>query len=336
MEAGKPITINEDKYIFKLKDKEQETSYTLTFSIESETLIIDIIEDYSIPLICYSAKFTLSDLIKKSNYFKLFEKLDQFLPEFKTLMNDNKVSLIKEKSGVNLKLSLPINIIGEVLLYIPQGEVDSQKVINDLCSTVNELRKKIKTLTMNISEEQLKKNLESKEILLDEEEKKMVCDWILKQMKSEGKKVQMTLLYKLTSHGDGANNFHNKCNGQGSTLSLIRNTKGYRCGGFSSKSWCNYYNSYSNYTADPNAFLFSLDYKEQYFNYDGNNAIYDYSNIGPSFGNGDLQISNNCSQNMSSYCNFPYSYSGNRARALSGGYYNFKVNEIEVYKIDIN
>ena len=197
------------------------------------------------------------------------------------MVKEDKVSLQKENTKVILKIALPLKIIEEVFLTIPQGEVDQQKVINDLCSTVNELRKKIKSLTIYISQEQLKKNLESKDILLDEEEKKMVCDWILKQMASEGKKVEMTLLYRLTRDNDSSSTFHNKCNNQGPTLSLIRNTKGYRCGGFTSKSWCNYYNSYSTYTQDSNAFLFSLDYKEQYFNYDGQNALYDYSGLGP-------------------------------------------------------
>ena len=160
----------------------------------------------------------------------------------------------------------------------------------------------------------------------------MVCDWILKQMKSEGKKIEMQLLYRLTTNGDAASTFHSKCNYQGYTLSLIRNTKGYRCGGFTSKNWT----SCGNYVNDPNAFLFSLEYKEQYFTYDGNNAIYDNGSYGPSFGNGcDLNIANNCTQNISSYCNFPYTYSGVKVRVLSGGFYYFKVNEIEVYKINI-
>ena len=48
-----------------------------------------------------------------------------------------------------------------------------------------------------------------------------------------------------------------------------------------------------------------------------------------------LYISNNCSQNKSS-CNFPYYYCETRARALTGGVNNFKVNnELEVYKIYI-
>ena len=121
-------------------------------------------------------------------------------------------------------------------------------------------------------------------------------------------------------------------NGKGYTLTLIRNTKGYRCGGFTTQSW----SSSGSYKNDSNAFLFSLDYKEQYFTYDGTNAIYDNGSYGPTFGSGyDLSIYNNCTQNNSSYCNFPYSYCGTRQRSLTGGVYNFKVNEIEVYRIDI-
>ena len=100
----------------------------------------------------------------------------------------------------------------------------------------------------------------------------------------------MTLLYKLTRDGDSASTFHSQCDDQGNTLSLIRNTKGFRCGGFTTQSWC----SSGSYINDDNAFLFSLDYKECYFNYDGVNAIYDYSSYGPTFGSGhDLYISNN-------------------------------------------
>ena len=59
-----------------------------------------------------------------------------------------------------------------MLLCIPQADIDSKTIINDLCSTVNELRKQIKSLTTNVPEEKLAENLKSKEILLDEEEKK--------------------------------------------------------------------------------------------------------------------------------------------------------------------
>ena len=123
-----------------------------------------------------------------------------------------------------------------------------------------------------------------------------------------------------------------ECNGKGKTLTLVRNTKGYRCGAFITQSW----SSSNNYINDPNAFLFSLEFKEYYPIYDGTNAIYDYSSYGPTFGDGhDLYIAHCCTQNNSSYCNFPYRYCGTRSRGLTGGSYNFKVNKLEVYKIDI-
>ena len=327
MEAPKPIT---DEIITKLK--ENENFYTLKFSLESDALVVNVSEDETVPMINYNSKFLISDLLKLSNFFKLFNSLEEIMPEMKNLCEEKKIKIQKSKNSVILTLSLPLRVVQEVHLTIPKAKMDSEQVIADLCSTVNELKKKIKLLEVNqITDEQLEKNLKSKDILLNEEEKKMVCDWILKRMKSQGKNVQMTLLYKMTTHGDGANTFHGYCNNKGSTLTLIRNTKGYRCGGFTSQSWSTC-NSYKN---DPNAFLFSLEYKEYYPSYDGTNAIYDYQGYGPTFGSGhDLYIINNCTQSNST-CQFPYSYCGSKQRCLTGGVYNFKVNEIEVYKIDI-
>ena len=41
---------------------------------------------------------------------------------------------------------------------------------------------------MHISDEQLQKNLKSKDIFLDKKEKKMIYEWILKSTKKEGKR----------------------------------------------------------------------------------------------------------------------------------------------------
>ena len=327
-----PMALESPKEV-TMKLKEDNCPYTLTFSAESDYLVINVSEADSVPSINYSTKLTLTDLGKESRYFRLFETLEELMPELKNLCNEKKIRLKKGRSSINLILSLPLKVVQEVDLTIPQAKVDTEKVIADLCSTVNELKREIKSLNLNqIPEEQLNENLKSKDILLNEEEKKMVCDWILKAMKSEGKQVNMKLLYRATTN-DSASYFHNYCNGQGYTLTLVRNTKGYRCGGFTSKSWGS---NNGNYINDPNAFLFSLEYKEQYFSYDGTNAIYDYNGNGPYFGNGgDLVISNNCRQNMSNICNFPYTYKGNKMRCLSGGWGYFKVDELEVYKIEI-
>ena len=116
MEAPKP---NENKNVFKLKDKDQDISYTFSFSIESESLVIEIIEDNSVPLLTYNAKFTLSDLVKQSRYFKLFESLEEFIPEIKGLIDENKISFKKEKAAIILKFTLPLKVVEEVFLTIP-------------------------------------------------------------------------------------------------------------------------------------------------------------------------------------------------------------------------
>ena len=339
MEAPKPNMTKNDKkeIIFKFKDKDN--SFTITFSDGNDSLGISISEENSIPSINYSAKFTLDELKDLNNFFKMFDSIEQLIPELNNICIRNQVKINQEKQSLNLILALPLTVVQEVNLPIPQDELDSNKVIASLCQTVNELNKKIKYLTSGeIPEEQLEENLKSEDILKNEEEKNMLINWILKAMKSTDKKVKMTLLYKIKEHGDNASTFHGKCDNQGPTLTLVRDTRGYRFGGFTNQSWASRYNP--NYggngnVSDSNAFLFSLEYKEKYPSYDGSCAIYDCTSYGPCFGgSNDLLVTNSCLSNFSS-CNFPYYYCGTRSRALCGGVYNFKVNELEVYKIDI-
>ena len=333
--------IKQAKDDLTIKLKESDSLCTVRFFIEDNSLVIDITEDDSTPSINYTSKLSLSDLVSKSNYFKIFDSIEAIIPDMRKLSKENKIKIRKEKNLIKLTLITGLEAVKQIELNIPQAEMDQKRVIADLCEKINELNKEIKILrSMYISEEQLKKNLESKNIFLDKKEKKMVYDWILKRMKSEGKRVEMELLYKMKTQGnDSSSTFHNLCDGKGPTIVLIRTDRGFRFGGFTTQNWsCNSSGSNVN---DPNAFLFSLEYKEQYLISDrtnGNNAIYNYSSYGPCFGSTtDLCISSSCSQNYSSYSNFPYYYGGKSifCRGLTGGYYNFKVDEMEVYKIKI-
>ena len=328
MEAPKAF----DEVVLKLKEKG--IPFTLRFSIQSSALCVNITEDDSVPSINYFSKFNLSDLKEHNRYFRIFDSLEQLMPEIKNLCDQEKVKIQKEKTLVKVFLAVPLSSLGDVALEVTQAEMDQKQVIADLCQKVNELNKEIKLLKTQsnlISDEKLDINLKSKDILVNEEEKNMVKDWILKAMKSEGKKVEMQLLYKLKTQGD--NYFHNYCNNRENTLTLVRTTKGYRCGGFTTQKW----SSRGSYVNDKNAFLFSLEFKEMYpINNDGINAIYDSSDRQATFGNGhDLYIANSCSQNYSSTCNFPYSYHGLKQRCLTGGVYNFKVDDMEAYQIKI-
>ena len=72
-----------------------------------------------------------------------FESIEELIPELKNLCNQNKVKIRKENQSLSLILALPLKIVEEVCLPIPQEEVDSNKVIASLFQTVNELNKKI-------------------------------------------------------------------------------------------------------------------------------------------------------------------------------------------------
>lgn len=184
MEAQKAF----DEAVLKLK--ENGTLFTLRFSIQSSSLCVNITEDDSVPSINYSSKFNLSDLKEHNRYFRMFDSLEQLMSEIKNICDQEKVKIKKEKTLVKVFLLVPLTSLGDVTFDIPQAEMDQKQVIADLCQKVNELNKEIKLLktqTNLVSEEKLDINLKSKDILLNEEEKNMVCDWILKTMKSQGK-----------------------------------------------------------------------------------------------------------------------------------------------------
>lgn len=72
------------------------------------------------------------------------------------------------------------------------------------------------------------------------------------------KKIDMTLLYKLTRDGNSSSTFHSYFNSKGYPITLIRTNKGYRSGGFTSQSWT----SSGGNVDDQNAFIFSLEYNK--------------------------------------------------------------------------
>ena len=151
----------------------------------------------------------------------------------------------------------------------------------------------------------------------------------------------MELLYRGTRDGDGSNIFHEKCNNQGPTIFLCKNEKGNIFGGYSSISWTSnssWHSSYDNFLCTltnihgtaPTKFPITRNYE---------NAIYDYSSYGPTFGgNHDIKIDNNYLNNNISYCNLGYSYTdslgyGNSIFSGDVNSNNFNLKEMEVFKL---
>jgi hypothetical protein len=65
---------------------------------------------------------------------------------------------------------------------------------------------------------------------------------------------QWILIYKASSHGFDANAFHNYCNNQGPTMTIIQSNNNYIFGGYTAIGWT----SDGSYKNDPTAFLFTL------------------------------------------------------------------------------
>jgi hypothetical protein len=66
------------------------------------------------------------------------------------------------------------------------------------------------------------------------------------------------ILYRGSVHGFGAKDFHNKCDGNSKTLTIVKTTLGYIFGGYADLHW----DSVSYWQLDQEAFIFSLLNKE--------------------------------------------------------------------------
>lgn len=165
----------------------------------------------------------------------------------------------------------------------------------------------------------------------------------LEQWIGKGRKT-FTLLYKITRDGCSSTTFHQKCDNQGATVTVLYHQKGSVFGGYASVSW----NSTSAYIPDSNAFLFQLTPTLRMFPRNGvGNELYGCSNYGPIFGGGhdlltfssqsnhsvDGIFSPDCSFSLDGTMNLGHSYdnqSVTQQHIYSG---TMVVTEMEVYKV---
>ncbi len=157
------------------------------------------------------------------------------------------------------------------------------------------------------------------------------------------KSTQGIILYRATRDGFTSQAFHSKCDGQGNTITIIKNNLNYVFGGYASSAW----NSSNNYINDPNAFLFSLrraggSFKDKFTIKQTEFALCGSSRYGPLFGIGhDICIYNQSNTNIGSYSQFGHSYNfpdgykngGNAKDFLAGNHKQWTTTEIEVYQI---
>lgn len=149
-----------------------------------------------------------------------------------------------------------------------------------------------------------------------------------------------TLIYKATRDGFDETIFHQHCDHQGPTMTIILSNNNYLFGGYTAIPWTSENGSYK---TDNTAFLFTLTNPHRipptkYMIRSANTqyAVYHHPSFGSTFGSGhDLCLTNNRIENGTSYSSFSgtfYDTTGKGNTTFTGAY-NFTPSDVEVYRL---
>ena len=290
-EVGK--SFNKNNIIFKinkLKPELSKTSYLLTLNLNEFhdknaifSLYKNIEEIYD--FLCNIMKDKkFSTTIKDDKIILIFQipmyggkiiGINFELNEVK-INNDDLIeqtnSIIKNLIKENKSIKNEIKEIKEEL-NIKNKELENLKICNNnIINENSQIKKRLEKLEdyIKIKSYDIPNNLinqnnieynnffdfDKSNIFKNNKEKSKVLEWI----SEKGKIKKINLLFKSKEDGDRAATFYNKCSCKGPTLSLIKNKKGVRLGGFTKREWKNE----DIILKDQDAFLFSLDYLEKY------------------------------------------------------------------------
>ena len=237
-----------------------------------------------------------------------------------------KVEIKKEKQQfIQIYEGNNLNCLIDNLDPDTEYELRICSIYNDIPGAWSEVQK---TKTLDIDFDSI--------ILKDEKRKK---EFYLKILEWTGYK-KMELIYRGSRDSMTSNNFHNKCDNKGPTITLYKNEKNI-FGGFSPISW----STDGNWHASQDCFIFSLVniYNSEPIKFPVKNmdqySVLHGSGYGPIFGGGcDIGVNYSDFLNNYSYSSFPSSYQdtyGKGYSIFSADINNkkFKLKEVEVFKI---
>ena len=156
-----------------------------------------------------------------------------------------------------------------------------------------------------------------------------------------GRPCHFRLLYKISRDGCSAPTFHQKCDGQGPTVTVLYNTNNTIFGGYLSEGW----NSNAAKIYDTSAFLFRLQYNGLYNPVKfpcSTRAGYGDNNYGPTFGgghdiytfSGTINKSGNYFALNGNFNNMDNTYNLNGQSISSITNNNLQVTDLEVFKVE--
>lgn len=243
-----------------------------------------------------------------------------------------KEKTIKIYKGIILFLSV-INLISIVFYFIYTFQLKSMdryisNISNDISSNEITFKKSRESFDHQLVKlySDIRTDLRYlSELIQTPEEYAMLIKWLPQTQSSESQK-RLFFCYKSVADGLEPTTFREQCSYDNNLLIIIETEDGKRFGGFVEIDWGEVNDD--TYISDQNAFLFSMDDKQQFKVNDGNYAFKMLSKGFFMFGQEDIVVEDQYENDLRGYVKFPKSYQGNKA--LMDQEY-FMINGIEIF-----
>ena len=324
--------------------------FTLNICNNSDSCLeIEVKSSDNIYNLTYSGKFTLTSLKKLCKYFMMCESIEEVICSMKPLIG--KSNLIEKNNEIDLLIPINHPLCKEALLTIPQKAKEVSESINELYKLIVNLKNIINSQQESINKQQeeikeLKKRIEILElqngkyieknieednglndslILLDNKKsKESIKNWI-----NRDKNLYFKLIFRKSRDGINCSDFHKHCDAQGPTVCLIRTTKNYKFGAYSSIFWQSSY-KLSNEN-EGIVFLLSIDLNQKFEKIKKGAIQFSDYNYGPCFGDGGgcLYLKSDLNYGFIQNSNFL-----TNCELTHGEEKDFQVDEFEVFKVE--
>lgn len=341
MNLTAPSPIKTKNYLYIINNRLDEKNKKIILSCHIES---------NLSPFYYEISLGLDDFKKLNKNFKVYDDIIEINSFINENIQEKKIIIKKEEvNEENLKLSFVLynlkGIVENVEIKLEKKELGTNEIIKELMKHVNKLNMENKNLKLQLDEAKdkinsLKNIIRHKMdslIIEDEKEQKFLENRLNKIKIFSGKNLLTRLLFRATIHGDKASTFHNLCDYKNNLLFLVKTTKNYRFGGFTTVSISE--SKDSSTVMDNDAFCFSFNLSKIYNIIKNKEAIWIKKDEIITFLRDIFKIYDNFFKNESK-CddsrdgNKYICYDGqNKKYEINGGEKTFFVQELEVFEI---
>ena len=254
MDCPKPIQMEtkKDKNLKTKKSKKFNTksedgkTYEIEMGLSEDSIIFKSEINNGIVPKTYSSIYSF-DKLKQNKIFTLQEDIEEIYDQIEIYIDEEPVTIdFKGNNIIGIKILTKVKKSPEINFELKEEIVNDKEIINILIDKISSLEKKVnnlesenKSLKEDLKEikeyinEQKEKERKKKlkfvdSLIVKEDERKMICDWI-----NPNVDIKTKLLYRVSRDGDGADIFHNYCEYKGPTITFAKISNGYRFGGYS-------------------------------------------------------------------------------------------------------